>query len=584
MQKKRGFALLLAMLTLLLTFGAASAQTTGTPFKGAWPYSVPPTGHFNMYATNSLALGIYEQVMYPGLGFYHWADGTYEGLLADKFGYDSDNNYVVTLKPGIKWADGSPVTSQDIVTTWNVWYLLGHQAWKSISKVEVVDDLTAKFTVTAPSKLLERLLLVERIRPTSVYGTFADKAAPLIASGATTGDATFDALVQQLTDFRPDKPDASGPYVIDPSSITDASITLVKNPNGLDADKVKFDSVIVWNGETETVTPLVANADVWYATHGFPPATEKSFVDAGIDIIRGPGYSGPAIYVNYTVAPLDKVEVRQAMAYVINRDQNGFVSLGDSGVAVADMSGMSDALDAAWLTKDQIGKLNPYDTDLDKATSLLTGIGFTKDANGKWMDDKGKPLAFTLEFPAEYADWSAAAENAIEQLNAFGFQITGSAVQFQQQAQDVYDGNFQMAIRNWGTGSPFPGESYLQPYNVYDGQGVLAGEGKGGGMHFNLDATYSGGSLNLYDTAIKSEQGLDVAAQKGYVWQLAQSYNELLPAIPLWERHGNNPLNRKYLNAPKADDPIYINPWGSALDGFIPYLILTGGISPAAAS
>ena len=47
----------------------------------------------------------------------------------------------------------------------------------------------------------------------------------------------------------------------------------------------------------------------------------------GIDIIRGPGYNGPAIYVNYTVSPLDKVEVRQAMAYVINRDQNGFVSL-----------------------------------------------------------------------------------------------------------------------------------------------------------------------------------------------------------------------------------------------------------------
>jgi len=583
MQTKRSFALILVLLTLLLTFGAASAQTE-TAFNGAWPYSVPPTGHYNMYATNSLALGIYEQVMFPGLAIYHWADGTYEGLLADKFGYDADNNYVVTLKSGLKWADGTPFTAQDVVTTFNTWYLLGRQVWKSISKVEAVDDVTVKFTVTAPSSLLERLILTERIRPTSVYGTFADRAAPLIASGATTGDATFDALVSELTDFRPDKPQSIGPYVLDPASVSDTSITLVKNPGGLDADTVKFDKVVVWNGETEVVTPLVANADVWYATHGFPPATEKSFVDAGIDIVRGPGYSGPAIYVNYTVHPLDKVEVRQAIAYVINREQNGFVSLGDSGVAVDDMSGMSDALDASWLSSDVMGKLNHYDNDPDKATALLTGIGFTKDADGHWLDDAGKPLAFELKFPAEFADWSAAAENAIEQLNAFGFQITGSAVTFQQQAQDVYDGNFQMAIRNWGTSSPFPGESYLQPYNVYNGQGVLAGEGKGGGMHFDVNVTYSGGTLNVYDAAIKSEQGLDVDAQKAIVDQLALSFNELLPAIPLWERHGNNPLNRKFLSAPAADDPIYINPWGTASDGFIPYLILTGKISPAAAS
>lgn len=580
MQKKRSFALLLALLVLLLSFGAVNAQDTKTTFKGAWPYQVPPTGHFNMFATNSLALGIYEQVMFPAMGFYHWADGTYEGLLADKFGYDADNNYVVTLKSGIQWADGTPVTSKDVVATFNTGYLVGRQAWKLLTKVEAVDDLTVKFDTSSPSKLLERLILTEPIRPASVYGQFGDAAAPLIAAGTTSGDSTFDALLKKLTDFRPDKPQASGPYIIDPSSITDASIMLVKNPHGLDADKVKFDQLQIWNGETEVVTPLVANGDVWYATHGFPPATEKSFIDQGIDIIRGPGYSGPAIYVNYKVAPLDKVEVRQAMAYVINRDQNGFVSLGDSGVAVADMSGMSDALDSAWLTKDQIAQLNTYDTDTDKATSLLEGIGFKKDADGHWMDDQGKPLAFTMEFPSDYADWSAAAENAIEQLNAFGFQITGSAVVSTQQLQDVYDSNFQMAIRNWGVGSPFPGESYLQPYSRFDGQGTLAGE-QAGGMNFDTNVTYSGGQINVADIAVKSEEGLDVATQKQYVWQLAQSFNELLPIIPLWERHGNNPLNRKFLNAPAADDPIYINPWGSAADGFTPYLILTGGMSPA---
>ncbi len=88
MQKKRGFILLFIVLMLLVSFGAVNAQDSGTTFKGAWPYQVPPTGHFNMFAVNSLALGIYEQIMFPAMGFYHWADGTYEGLLADSFGFD----------------------------------------------------------------------------------------------------------------------------------------------------------------------------------------------------------------------------------------------------------------------------------------------------------------------------------------------------------------------------------------------------------------------------------------------------------------------------------------------------------------
>jgi peptide/nickel transport system substrate-binding protein len=163
-------------------------------------------------------------------------------------------------------------------------------------------------------------------------------------------------------------------------------------------------------------------------------------------------------------------------------------------------------------------------------------------------------------------------------LNDFGFEITARGVQFQQQQQDVYDSNFQMAIRNWGIGSPFPGQSYLEPYNRYNGQGELAGEGVGGGMRFDVNVTFSGGSLNVYDVAVQSGEGLDIDAQKALVEQLAMSYNELLPAIPLWERYGNNPLNRQYVNAPAGDEAVYKN---AGADHFMPYLIMTGGIGPA---
>ena len=576
---RKHFILFFISVLLILSFSAVGAQDE-TTINIAWPYQLPPDGHFNTFSSNVINLGgnTYQDLMEPSSAVYIWSTGTYEGMLAESFGFDDDNNYVVTLKSGVTWSDGTPVTAQDVVTSFNTGYLIGRPVWNYITSVEAVDELTARFTMGAPSPLAEYRLLATAIAPTSVYGTFADRAQPLIDAGSRAGVAEFDALVTELTTFRPELFVSAGPYVMLPENISDVNVVLVKNEGGLNADIVQFDRVVVWNGETDQVTPLVSNGDLWYATHGFPPATEQAFVDGGLDIIRGAAYTGPALYVNHSVSPLDRPEVRQAMAYAIDREQNGFVSLGESGIAVDCMCGFSDNLTEQWLSEETLDSLNTYDYDTEMAASLLEGIGFTRGDDGVWLDDQGNRMAFELIFPAEFLDWAGAAENATQQLNDFGFEITARGVQFQQQQQDVYDGNFQLAIRNWGAASPFPGQSYLEPYNRYNGQGELAGEGIGGGMRFATDVTYSGGTLNVFDAAVASGEGTDMDAQRALVDQLALSFNELLPVVPLWERYGNNPLNRTFLDAPASDDPIYNN---AGADHFMPYLILTGGISPA---
>jgi peptide/nickel transport system substrate-binding protein len=571
---------LVLLASLALSFSASIAQGQPTTFAGGWPYKVPPDGHFNTFAANGILQdSIYIDLMEPPLAVYIWAKGEYEGMLAQSFGFDKDNNYVVKVKDGVTWSDGKKLTSADVVATFNTLYLINTSLQNDLKSVEAVDDLTAKFVLKTPSLAAERRILTLAIRSGSVYGDIAGRAAKMMADGKKTGAADFDALVTELAKFRPKEWVSAGPYKLLAENVTDAKVTLVKNNGGLNADNVKFDQVVLWNGETEAVTPLVANGELYYGTYGFPPASEAAFIDKGIDIIRGPSYSGPALYVNHSVAPLDRVEVRQAMAYAINREENGFVSLGKSGISHDSMSGLSDNLVPLWLSDEVQKKLNHYDYDVKKAASLLEGIGFKKGSDGIWMDDKGKPLAFELIFPAEFLDWAAAAENVTKQLNDFGFKITAKGVQFQQQPQDVYDGNFQLAIRNWGTSSPFANVSYLEPYDRYNGQGQFAGEGaKGGGMRFKPDVTYSGGKLNVRDLALKAGEGLDKKAQAQLVDQLALSFNELLPCIPLWERYGNNPMNRKFLDVPAGDDPIYKN---AGVDHFMPYLIMTGKAGPA---
>ena len=61
-----------------------------------------------------------------------------------------------------------------------------------------------------------------------------------------------------------------------------------KNETSYWADDVNFDVVYIYNGETPTVTPLVLANQVDYATHGFPPATERAFQGGGIRILRPP--------------------------------------------------------------------------------------------------------------------------------------------------------------------------------------------------------------------------------------------------------------------------------------------------------
>src|SRR5699024_9935024 len=112
--------------------------------------------------------------------------------------------------------------------------------------------------------------------------------------------------------------------------------------------------------------------DIDYATHGFSVATEKQMIEEGIRVVRPPVYSGPAIFLNYgRHEEFNDERVRQAFAHAINREQNGTVSLGDSGIAQKYMTGMSDNLVPQWMSQDAIDGLDQYPYDQEKAASLL---------------------------------------------------------------------------------------------------------------------------------------------------------------------------------------------------------------------
>ena len=557
---------------------APTMEKTGE-FHGAFPYQVPPTGHWNSFVPDGIPNGIaiYQDLLEMPLARYKWAEGDYVPLMAKEWKFDGDN-FVVTLREGAKWSDGNPFSSKDVVATFNIGRLFNFTVFNYVDDVRAKDDLTVEFHMSKPSTLVRRLVLVTPIRSAATYGAIADKVAALVKDGKGKDSDEWKALLKEATEFRPETLIVSGPYNIDPASITDASLQMNLNPTSWAAEKVNFAKIVLYNGETPVVTPLVLSGDIDYATHGFPPATEKEFVSQGIRIIRAPTYGGPAIYFNHDVYPLGLKEVRQAMAYSVKRDENGTVSLGASGIAHKYMIGISDNLVPNWIEPGALGQMNTYDYNPQKAEELLTGIGFKKGDDGVWVDDKGKKLEFELIVPAEFADWSAAAENLANQLNVAGFKITVRGVQFQQHGKDIPAGNFVMAISGWGAGNPHPSFSWITP--LFTRNYVESTTGKG--MNFPMKQKIGDKEVDLQELIVNSALGLDESAQKAAVTEVAKVFNELLPIVPLWERYGNNPaLNVRVEGFPPDGDPIYKNAvYG---DNFVVMMILDGTLRPKSA-
>lgn len=171
--------------------------------------------------------------------------------------------------------------------------------------------------------------------------------------------------------------------------------------------------------------------------------------------------------------------MRQALAHAINREENGIVSMGESGIPSVTMSGMSDNLAAAWMSDKDIAALNPYACDVEQAAALLADAGRTKDGDA-WRKPDGSEAAYELLWPAEFPDWSAAGQNAAEQLTLFGSRITPMAVTAAQQPIDVDKGEFDIAVRGWGSSSnPHPHFSYTQAFLTHPRwRSTTAGSGR----------------------------------------------------------------------------------------------------------
>src|SRR6266508_5573218 len=77
----------------------------------------------------------------------------------------------ITLPENATWSDGTPLTSKDVVGTWNILWMRQSTSWNSLFDVVAKDDQTVEFQISTPGPaILDAIVRSNAPRPYSQYG------------------------------------------------------------------------------------------------------------------------------------------------------------------------------------------------------------------------------------------------------------------------------------------------------------------------------------------------------------------------------------------------------------------------------
>jgi len=231
---------------------------------------------------------------------------------------------------------------------------------------------------------------------------------------------------------------------------------------------------------------------------------------------------------------LEVKEVRQALAYIIDRKKMSEAAYGtgkDAGGVWKEVpDGLSPTLDDLYLTKDQLGKLNKYEPNAQKATELLESKGYKKKGD-QWMQPDGKPFTLSMTVNAETSDIVTSFNSAAQALTAFGIKTEVKATNGAQQDADQHNGNFDIGMMFVGGSNPLGAfNSMLGPGYNYTTQGNYAGK-KGIGFGPKMEVPGLG-NVDVPSTITQQLRTVPPGDEmKQMTWNWAQLVNEEVPYI-----------------------------------------------------
>jgi peptide/nickel transport system substrate-binding protein len=360
-------------------------------------------------------------------------DGSAGPGLATSWKY-SDGGRVVTftLRPGLKFSDGTPLTAQDV-------------------KQNIHRGLTQANSTVASELAVVRKVVVKSPTVFALHLTEVDYQVPELLGGKTGMIVNPKAL--QNPKSIPTKPAGAGPFELT-SYVPDSHADLVRNPSYWDASNIhlaKFSVQDITNQQQILAALESGQVNVAYVPGNLASAAKS----AGFKILAIPSEAVTEIDTQTTTAPFNNPKVVEAINYAINRQ--ALVKVQTSGYATP----AYQPFPKGYIGYDpKLANLYPYDPT--KAKQLLAQAGAVAKT----------PITITNGLgPAD----DSLAEQLQSQLEAVGLKVNIKDVPADTYTQALYV-NKSVPFAIDGTAGR---ESPIEMLDVlYDQNGLMNVDGK----------------------------------------------------------------------------------------------------------
>lgn len=368
--------------------------------------------------TRDVVFNLYEGLVKPT------SDGGFIPAVASDYIISDDaKTYTFTLRDGITFHDGTPVTIEDVKYSIDRYAEIQGEssAFSSlVDSVEVQDDKT----------------LVVNLKES--YSEFL----PMMTI----------AIIPQSNEDPAGNPIGTGPFKY-VSYTPGQNLELEKYDGYWQEGVPSLDSVefkFIADVDTAFVELQAGTIDILkYLT-----SAQAETLGDDYNIVQGSMNLVHAMYLNSAYEPLSKTEVRQALCYAVDRDAiNNFIFGGKSHIIGSHMiPAMSKYYEPEAETV--------YSYDPEKAKELLADAGYAD----------GFDLEITV--PSSYSQHVDSAQIIADELSQVGVNVTLNQVEWSTWLQDVYKGgNFQATVIGFdGTLAP---SDWLKKYVTDDAKNFM---------------------------------------------------------------------------------------------------------------
>jgi peptide/nickel transport system substrate-binding protein len=488
--------------------------------------------NFNPYSpsfqvpTNGM---IYEPLFY----FNTVKAGQIEPWLGTKYTWSQGGKQLdITVRSGVKWSDGQPMTNKDVAFTFG----LAHSN-------------TALNTYGVPYRS------VSTTGTAGVRLTFTEPAYQdlyYIAGKTDILPAHIWSKVSDKTKFQNAKPVGTGAYTV--KSVSAQVLTMSANPKYYVKGLPHFKTIRfrAFNSNTSTDAAVENGSIDWGG--GFIPDINKNYLAknkhfALVNLPLATGFLLP----NYQRGPTQDLAVRQAMNVAMDRNFISRTVYNGQTQPSNPMALLRPNFDS-YLDPSLANQKLTYNTA--KAKSILKSAGYTLGSDGIFSKN-GKRLTVTIQTIAGYTDYASILQIVQQQMRKAGIDVQVKSEAYQQFNSNQYAGNFDVLIEGVGfTPNPYSYYGQLMDSSITKPIGTVTTAGNFGRYRNpQADALFR----RLRNTA-------DPAVQKQAIYQLQRLFIATVPAIPITEAQNEIEFNGNHVQGyPSKTDPyasaaIYVQP------------------------